>query len=97
MPGRPVGLGHFRLFSNGLLAAGRVSPAPNTVFAIIIRISNFGWAHPNRVLSQAVFQKVAAGHPKFGAEREVRSSTWESSALTALRLGAPRVPKKPKG
>jgi hypothetical protein len=41
-----------------------------------------------------VFQKVAAGHPKFGAEREVRSSTWESSALTASRLGALRVPKK---
>jgi hypothetical protein len=68
-----------------------------TVVAIIIRISNFGWAHPNRVLSQAVFQKVAAGHPKFGAEREVRSSTWESSALTAPRLGAPRVPKKTEG
>jgi hypothetical protein len=67
-----------------------------TVVAIIIRISNFGWAHPNRVFSQAVFQKVAGGHPKFGAEREVRSSTWESSALTASRLGAPRVPKKTK-
>jgi hypothetical protein len=40
-----------------------------------------------------VFQKVAGGHPKFGAEREVRSS---SSALTASRLGAPRVPKKNK-
>jgi hypothetical protein len=42
-----------------------------------------------------VFQKVAAGHPKFGAEREVRSSTWESSALIASHLDAPRVPKKP--
>jgi hypothetical protein len=41
-----------------------------------------------------VFQKVAAGHPKFGAEREVRSSTWESSAFIASRLDAPRVPKK---
>jgi hypothetical protein len=43
-----------------------------------------------------VFHKVAAGHPKFGAEREVRSSTWESSALTASRLGAPRVKTKQK-
>ncbi len=43
--------------------------------AISIRTSNFGWAHPNRVVSQAVFQKFAAGHPKFGAEREVRAPT----------------------
>jgi hypothetical protein len=64
-----------------------------TVTIIIIRTTNFGWAHPNRVLSQAVFQKFAAGHPKFGAEREVRASTW-GLALTASRLDAPRVPKK---
>jgi hypothetical protein len=30
-------------------------------------------AHPSRVISQAVFQKFAAGHPKFRAEREARS------------------------
>jgi hypothetical protein len=67
----------------------------STVVAISIRSSNFGWTHPNRVVSQAVFQKVAAGHPKFGAEREVRSSTWESSALIASRLDAPRIPNNP--
>jgi hypothetical protein len=62
--------------------------------AISIRSSNFGWARPNRVVSQAAFQKIAAGHPKFGSER---SSPWEFSALTASRLDAPRVPKNPKG
>jgi hypothetical protein len=40
-----------------------------------------------------VFQKFAAGHPEFGAEREVRASSWEL-ALTASRLNAPRVRKK---
>jgi hypothetical protein len=65
----------------------------NTVVAISIRTSNFGWAHPNRVLSQAVFQKFAAGHPKLRAEREVRASPW-GFALIASRLDAPRVPKK---
>ncbi len=30
---------------------------------------------------------------KFGAEREVRSSPWGFSALTASRLDAPRVPE----
>ncbi len=68
-----------------------------TVVAISIRSSNFGWARPNRVVSQAVFQKIAAGHPKSGSEREVRSSPWEFSALTASRLDAPRVPKNSKG
>jgi hypothetical protein len=48
----------------------------STVVAISIRSSNFGWARPNRVVSQAVFQKIAAGHPMFGSEREVRASTW---------------------
>ncbi len=65
--------------------------------AISIRSSNFGWARPNRVLSQAAFQEYAAGHPKFGSEREVRSSPWKFSALTVSRLDAPRVPKNPKG
>jgi hypothetical protein len=64
-----------------------------TVVAISIRTSNFGWAHPNRVVSQAVFQKFAAGHPKFGADREVRASPW-GFALIASRLDAPRFPKK---
>jgi hypothetical protein len=32
------------------------------------------WAHPNRVVSQAVFPKFAAGHSNFGAEHEVRAS-----------------------
>jgi hypothetical protein len=41
-----------------------------------------------------VFQKIAAGHPKFGSEREVRASTW-GFALIALRLDAPRDQKKP--
>jgi hypothetical protein len=45
----------------------------NTVVALSIPMANFGWAHPNRVVSQAVFQIYVAGHPKFGAEREVRS------------------------
>ncbi len=58
-----------------------------------IRMANFGWAHPNRVVSQAVFQKNAAGHPKLEAEREVRASPWEF-ALIASRLDASRVPKK---
>jgi hypothetical protein len=40
-----------------------------------------------------VFQKFAAGHPKFGAEREVRVSPWVF-ALFASRLDAPRVPNK---
>jgi hypothetical protein len=40
-----------------------------------------------------VFQKFEAGHPKFGAEREVRASPW-GFALIASRLDAPRVPKK---
>ncbi len=66
-------------------------------YIISIRSSNFGWARPNRVVSQAVFQKIAAGHPKFGSEREVRSSPWEFSALIASRLDAPLVPKNPKG
>jgi hypothetical protein len=57
-------------------------------------MANFGWAHPNRVVSQAVFQKHAAGHPKLEAEREVRASTWEF-ALIASRLDASRVRKKP--
>ncbi len=65
-----------------------------TVVAISIRSSNFGWARPNRVVSQAVFQKIAAGHPKFGSEREVRASTW-GFALIASRLDAPRDQKKP--
>jgi hypothetical protein len=51
-----------------------------------------GWAHPNRVLDQAVLQKFAAGHPKFGAEREVRASPW-GFALIASRLDALRVPE----
>ncbi len=33
-----------------------------------IRTSNFGWARPNQVFSQDVFQKFATGRPKFGAE-----------------------------
>jgi hypothetical protein len=65
----------------------------STVMAISIRTSNFGWAHPNRVVSQAVFQKKSAGHPKFGAEREVRASPWRF-ALILSRLDAPRFPKK---
>jgi hypothetical protein len=40
-----------------------------------------------------VFQKVVAGHPKFGAEREVRVSPWVF-ALFASRLDALRVPNK---
>ncbi len=48
----------------------------HTVTIISIRTTNFGWARPNRVFSQAVLQKFAAGHPKFGAEREVRASPW---------------------
>jgi hypothetical protein len=47
-----------------------------TGVAISIRTSNFGWAHPNRVVSQGVKQKIAAGHPKLGVEREVRASPW---------------------
>ncbi len=43
--------------------------------------------------NQAVFQKIAAGHPKFGAELEERASPWRF-ALIVLRLDAPRVPKK---
>ncbi len=67
--------------------------APYTIVAISIRTSNFVWAHPSRVDSQAVFQKSAAGHPKFGAEREVRASPWEF-ALIAWRLDVPRVLNK---
>jgi hypothetical protein len=65
----------------------------STVIVLSIRMANFGWAHPNRVLSQAVFQKFAAGHSKFEAEREVRASSW-GFGLIASRLDAPRVPKK---
>jgi hypothetical protein len=64
-----------------------------TVNIISIRTTNFGWACPNRVSSQAVFQIFAAGHPKFGVEREVRASPWVF-ALIASRLDAPRVSKK---
>jgi hypothetical protein len=46
----------------------------------LLRTSNFGWAHPNRVVSQAVFQNFAAGHPKLEAEREVRASPWFGSS-----------------
>jgi hypothetical protein len=53
-------------------------------------MANFGWAHPNRVVGQAVFKKVAAGHPKFGAAREMRVSPW-GFALIASRLDAPDV------
>ncbi len=74
-----VGFGYYFLFAGFLLS---------------IWMANFGWAHPNRVGSQAVFQKFAGGHPKLRAKRKLRSSTWESSALTASRLGAPRVQKK---
>jgi hypothetical protein len=56
-------------------------------------MANFGWAHPNRIVSQAVFQKNAAGNPKLEAEREVRASPWGFAPI-ASRLGAPRVPKK---
>jgi hypothetical protein len=61
--------------------------------AIRIMTYNFGWAQPNRVVSQAVCQNFAAGHPKFGAEREVRASPW-GFALIAPRLDALRIPKK---
>jgi hypothetical protein len=40
-----------------------------------------------------VLQNFAAGHPKIGAEREVRTSPW-GFELIASRLDAPRVPKK---
>jgi hypothetical protein len=40
-----------------------------------------------------VFKKIAAGHPKFGAEREVRALPW-GFALIASRLNALRVPKQ---
>ncbi len=30
-----------------------------------VQMANLGWARPNRVVSQAMFQKFAAGHPKF--------------------------------
>ncbi len=82
--GEPV----FNRFSNPRLAYDLY-----TVVTISIRTSNFGWAHPNRVVSQAVFKKFAARHPEFGAEREVRASPW-GFALIASRLDAPRVPKK---
>jgi hypothetical protein len=86
-----------RLYQLPILSTSRTATVYGTVVAISIRSSNFGWARPNRVVSQAVFQKIATGHPKFGSEREVRSSPWEFSALTASRLDAPRVPKNPKG
>ncbi len=60
---------------------------------INIRMANFGWAHPNRVASQAVFKNIAAGHLKFGAEREVCASPW-GFALTVSRLDAPRILNK---
>jgi hypothetical protein len=41
-----------------------------TVLAISIRTSNFGWARPNRVVSQAVFQKFAAGHAGGGLRHD---------------------------
>ncbi len=41
-----------------------------------------------------MFQEIAARHPKFGVERELRASTW-GFALIASRLDAPRVQKKP--
>ncbi len=40
-----------------------------------------------------MFQYIAVGHPKFGAEREVRASPW-GFALIASRLDALRIPKK---
>jgi hypothetical protein len=66
-----------------MLFWGDVGPKLNTVTIISIRTTNFGWARPNRVFSQAVFQKFAAGHPKFRAEREVRASPW-GLALTRV-------------
>jgi hypothetical protein len=63
----------------------------NTVMAISIRTSNFGWACPNRVFSQAVFQKFVAGHPKFAVKRSARLTL--GFALIVSRLGAPRVKK----
>ncbi len=33
----------------------------STVVAISIRMANFGWAHPNRVVSQAVFKNLRPG------------------------------------
>jgi hypothetical protein len=60
------------------------------VYRNCFRMANFGWDHPNRVVSQAVFrksQKNAAGHPEFGAERKERSSPW-GFALIASRLDA---------
>jgi hypothetical protein len=68
------------------------SPQIITVTIISIRTTNFGWARPNRVLSQAVFQKFAAGRPKFGAEREVRASPW-GFALAVSRLKRSARPK----
>jgi hypothetical protein len=64
-----------------------------TVVAINIQMANFGWAHPNRVVSQAVFQKCATGHPKFGAERKVRALPW-GFALIASRLWTLRAFQK---
>jgi hypothetical protein len=69
----------------------RLSPVPGRC----IRMADFGWARPNRAVSRAVYRKFAAGHLKLGAEREVRSSPWGFSALTASRLNALRVQKKP--
>jgi hypothetical protein len=71
--------------------------APNFIQTIVtllsIRTTKFGWARPNRVFSQAVFQNIAVGHPKFGAEREVCASTWDSRS--SLRIWALRAfPKK---
>ncbi len=56
-------------------------------------MANFGWAHLNRVVSQAVFQKLAAGHPKFGVERELRASPW-GLALIASCLDGKILPKQ---
>jgi hypothetical protein len=44
--------------------------------------------------------KIAAGHPKFGVERELRASTWGFSALiataTATAICAHRHPSNTK-
>ncbi len=53
----------------------------NNVVAIIHRISNFGWAHPNRVLSQAVFRK--------GCGRA--SEEWSGARSALLNLGIQRA------
>ncbi len=60
----------------------------NTVTIISIRTTNFGWARPNRVFSRAMFKKIAAGHPKFGAEREVRASSGGLAHRVAFKRSA---------